>query len=177
MARFSLFAIAIVSTAIATPVLGIGQETLTRPGSAPVGHRQPRLADVPASTSVSQPTLDLENADLDRKIRHICRAASRRNHNASYGASANHRDGSPIQIRPGLAVQTCDICPISTGGKTVKHCVIGKYPVSKFGLPLRDGHARAGGEAQSRKRTMKITYLLAALLLVPSFATQARANV
>src|ERR1700694_2124039 len=75
MIRFALFgAAAILSAAIATPVLGGGQETLTRPWSAPVGHRQPRAADIPASISVSQPPLDQENANVDRKIRNICRA-------------------------------------------------------------------------------------------------------
>src|SRR5712675_3086365 len=32
----------------------VGKETTTRPWTSPVGHRQPRAADVPASTSVSQ---------------------------------------------------------------------------------------------------------------------------
>ena len=74
MTRFTLFgATAILSTAIATPVLGAGQENLTRPWSAPVGHLQPRPAEIPASISVSQPTLDQENANVDRKIRNICR--------------------------------------------------------------------------------------------------------
>ena len=73
MTRFALFGVAaILSTAIATPVLGAG-ETATRPWSAPVGHRQPRAADIPASISVSQPTLDQENANVDRKINNICR--------------------------------------------------------------------------------------------------------
>jgi hypothetical protein len=36
----------------------VGNETTTRPWSAPVGHRQPRAADVPTSTSVSQYVLD-----------------------------------------------------------------------------------------------------------------------
>jgi hypothetical protein len=73
MSRFALFgAAAILSAAIATPALG-GQETLTRPWSAPVGHRQPRAADIPSSVSAFQPTLDQENANVDRKIRNICR--------------------------------------------------------------------------------------------------------
>jgi hypothetical protein len=45
-----------------------GEETTTRPWTAPVGHRQPRAADVPTSTSVSQYVLDQEAANVDRKI-------------------------------------------------------------------------------------------------------------
>ena len=47
-----------------------GHETATRPWSAPVGHRQPRAADVPTSTSLS--VLDQEDADVDRKISGVC---------------------------------------------------------------------------------------------------------
>ena len=50
-----------------------GSETSTRPWSAPVGHRQPHLADVPVSTAVSQEILDPEDANVDRKIRDVCR--------------------------------------------------------------------------------------------------------
>jgi hypothetical protein len=49
------------------------KETTTRPWTAPVGHRQPRAADVPTSTSVSQYVLDQEDANVDRKISGICR--------------------------------------------------------------------------------------------------------
>src|SRR5260370_42197563 len=51
-------------------------------------------------------------------------------------------------------------------------CVIGKYPDPNLGLPFRNGHASAGARL-NQGSTMKITYLLAALLLVSSFATQA----
>jgi hypothetical protein len=51
----------------------VGNETETRPWSAPVGHRQPRVSDVPASTSGSQSFLDQEDANVDRKISGICR--------------------------------------------------------------------------------------------------------
>ena len=64
---------AILSTVLANPVLAAGRETATRPWSAPVGHRQPRAADIPASISASQQTLDQEDANVDRKIRNICR--------------------------------------------------------------------------------------------------------
>ena len=50
-----------------------GKETTTRPWSAPVGHRQPRAADIHTSTSVSQQSLDEEDANVDRKIRGVCR--------------------------------------------------------------------------------------------------------
>ena len=50
-----------------------GSETSTRPWSAPVGHRQPGLTDVPASTSLPQQILDPEDVNVDRKIRDVCR--------------------------------------------------------------------------------------------------------
>ena len=50
-----------------------GLETTTRPWSAPVGHRQPRAADVHTSTSVSQQSLDEEDANVDRRIKSVCR--------------------------------------------------------------------------------------------------------
>jgi hypothetical protein len=64
---------AILSAAIVTPVLAAGHETATKPWLAPVGHRQPRAADIPASTSASQQILDQEDADVDRKISNVCR--------------------------------------------------------------------------------------------------------
>lgn len=63
---------AILSAAIAAPALA-SNETTTRPWSAPVGHRQPRALDIPASMSVSQPIIDQEDADVDRKIKGVCR--------------------------------------------------------------------------------------------------------
>jgi hypothetical protein len=61
---------AILSVATITPGLAAG-ETATKPWSAPVGHRQPRTADIPAAAS--QHTLDQEDAMVDRKISNICR--------------------------------------------------------------------------------------------------------
>ena len=49
-----------------------GCEITTMPWSAPVGHRQPRAAEVPAATSFEQ-ALDEENAKVDRLIKGICR--------------------------------------------------------------------------------------------------------
>jgi hypothetical protein len=44
-------------------------------GGAPVGHRQPRISDVPSEKNLSDPNdpLSKENAALDRKIKSICR--------------------------------------------------------------------------------------------------------
>ena len=42
---------------------------------APIGHRQPRVGDVPSEKNLSDPNdpLSKENALLDKKIRSICR--------------------------------------------------------------------------------------------------------
>jgi hypothetical protein len=42
---------------------------------APVGHRQPRVSDVPSEKNLSDPNdpLSKENRALDRKIKSICR--------------------------------------------------------------------------------------------------------
>jgi hypothetical protein len=51
-----------------------GANTGTNPApaiAAPVGHRQPRVGDVPSETGVTK--LDAEDAALDRKIKSICR--------------------------------------------------------------------------------------------------------
>lgn len=50
-----------------------GKETTTKPWTAPVGHRQPHVSDVPATTMGPQDFLDQEDATLDRKISGICR--------------------------------------------------------------------------------------------------------
>jgi hypothetical protein len=49
-----------------------GCESSTKPWSAPVGHRQPQAADIPASISFEQ-TLDEQNARIDRVISGVCR--------------------------------------------------------------------------------------------------------
>ena len=42
--------------------------------NAPVGHRQPRLSDLPPETrEAERPKVDPADAALDRKIRSICR--------------------------------------------------------------------------------------------------------
>jgi hypothetical protein len=84
MINFRLLGLAaILSAAMAPPVLAqamvhepgeyASNETTTRPWSAPVGHRQPRAVDIPASTSVSQQIIDHEDANVDRKIKGVCR--------------------------------------------------------------------------------------------------------
>ncbi|GKQ53026.1 hypothetical protein [Bradyrhizobium sp. Ce-3] len=60
-------------SALQEPGVFASNETATRPWSAPVGHRQPRAADIPAATSTSQQIIDQEDAIVDRKIRGICR--------------------------------------------------------------------------------------------------------
>jgi hypothetical protein len=50
-----------------------GKETTTKPWAAPVGHRQPHAADVPATTLGALEFLDREDAYIDRKISGICR--------------------------------------------------------------------------------------------------------
>jgi hypothetical protein len=71
MTKYKILGLAaILSAAIAAPVLAAG-ETTTKPWSAPVGHRQPRVADIPPS--VSSQTLDQEDINVDRKIRGVCR--------------------------------------------------------------------------------------------------------
>jgi hypothetical protein len=47
----------------------------TRSNEAPVGHRQPRIGDVPDEKNLSNPNdqANKEDAELDRKIKSICR--------------------------------------------------------------------------------------------------------
>jgi hypothetical protein len=49
-----------------------GKETTTRPWTAPVGHRQPHVSDIPTASS-GLSLLDREDALVDRKISGICR--------------------------------------------------------------------------------------------------------
>jgi len=50
-----------------------GNETSTRPWTAPIGHRQPHAADIPTTTMGSRDVLDQEDAYIDRKISGVCR--------------------------------------------------------------------------------------------------------
>jgi hypothetical protein len=85
MTKFTILGAGVILlTTLTTPVIAMafappsrsvasGNETTTRPWSAPTGHRQPGVADVPASTSLSQQTLDSEDANVERAIRGVCR--------------------------------------------------------------------------------------------------------
>jgi hypothetical protein len=50
-----------------------GNETKTKPWSAPLGHHQPSAADVIEAASASRPVLDQEDARVDQIVRGICR--------------------------------------------------------------------------------------------------------
>lgn len=42
--------------------------------AAPVGHRQPRVGDVPSATGANGPDkVDAQDRELDRKIKNICK--------------------------------------------------------------------------------------------------------
>lgn len=80
MSRFRHFVLVAAMTArilaqdvIQAPAAYALNETTTRPWSAPVGHRQPRAADLPASISAHQVVIDPEDANVDRKIKGVCR--------------------------------------------------------------------------------------------------------
>jgi hypothetical protein len=64
---------AIAQAMVREPAAYASNETSTRPWSAPVGHRQPRAVDIPASTSLSQQIIDQEDAIVDQKIKGVCR--------------------------------------------------------------------------------------------------------
>jgi hypothetical protein len=84
---------------------------------------------------------------------------------------SNH--GSPIQKWSGFAMNPYDVCLIETDGKTTKRLRDREISRPQSRSSFQKQTCLRWREAQSRKRTMKIAYLLAALLLVPSFATQA----
>ncbi len=58
------------SSAIIHPT---GNQVFSKPWPAPVGHRQPRAADLIELTPGLSDSLDQENASVDRKIQGICR--------------------------------------------------------------------------------------------------------
>jgi hypothetical protein len=66
------------ATAMAQTGSNTGSPGATNPAparEAPVGHRQPRAADVPSEKNLNDPNdpLSKENALLDKKIKSICR--------------------------------------------------------------------------------------------------------
>jgi hypothetical protein len=85
MTKFTILSAGVILlTTLATPVFAMafaspsrsvppGSETMTRPWSAPTGHRQPGVADIPESTSLSQRGLDPEDANMERAIKGVCR--------------------------------------------------------------------------------------------------------
>ncbi|WP_234684892.1 hypothetical protein [Bradyrhizobium monzae] len=73
-----LVALALVSTIGAVSAQSFhpsaaGKETTTKPWTAPIGHRQPHAAGIPATAMGSLDFLDQEDANVDRKISGICR--------------------------------------------------------------------------------------------------------
>ena len=84
MSKFAVLGLAAILSAAIAPAISAQQtfhdplvlasnETATKPWPAPTGHRQPRAADLPASLSVAPLSLDPEDAEVDRKIRGVCR--------------------------------------------------------------------------------------------------------
>jgi hypothetical protein len=64
---------ALAQSTLQKPSTYASNATTTRPWSAPIGHRQPRAADIPASASTPQQIIDREDAIVDGKIKGICR--------------------------------------------------------------------------------------------------------
>jgi hypothetical protein len=73
LGRLAAVLLAATVTLILVPDAYASNETASKPWSAPVGHRQPRAADIPAGISASQQLIDLEEAIVDRKIKGVCR--------------------------------------------------------------------------------------------------------
>jgi hypothetical protein len=72
----AILSMAMANTALAQAIVSepdvlASNETTSKPWPAPVGHRQPRAIDIPASAS--HQNLDPEDANVDRKISGICR--------------------------------------------------------------------------------------------------------
>lgn len=63
------------SSSSAAGTAGASSDNRPSGGGAPIGHRQPRLSDVPSEKNLGDPNdpLSKENAALDRKIKSICR--------------------------------------------------------------------------------------------------------
>jgi hypothetical protein len=64
---------AFLLASIATPALAAKVDTTQKPWPAPVGHHQPRAADLPKSDLLFRDPLDQEERDVDRKISNMCR--------------------------------------------------------------------------------------------------------
>jgi hypothetical protein len=63
------------SSAAIAQTAGTGSPTSQPTREAPVGHRQPRADQVPSEKNLSDPNAaaNREDAELDRKIKNICR--------------------------------------------------------------------------------------------------------
>ena len=60
------------ATALVISASWARNETATRPWSAPVGHRQPRAADIGSPTPEANDFVDQENARVDHMIKGVC---------------------------------------------------------------------------------------------------------
>jgi hypothetical protein len=74
----SMALVTLIGAPVAFAQTGGGSSTAvknTGPPPAPVGHRQPRAADVPNEKNIDNPNdlLSKENAALDKKLKSICR--------------------------------------------------------------------------------------------------------
>jgi hypothetical protein len=71
--------VAVIGAPVALAQGGGGSSTAVKnsggPLPAPVGHRQPRVTDVPNEKNIDNPNdlLSKENALLDKKLKSICR--------------------------------------------------------------------------------------------------------
>jgi hypothetical protein len=79
MLNFIIICLAAIRTAAIAisllhgPAAHASSDMTAKPWPAPVGHRQPRPADIPASASASRQAIDQEDANVDRKISGVCR--------------------------------------------------------------------------------------------------------
>jgi hypothetical protein len=71
MTKFGFVGLMVILSATITTPIHATAEARMKPWPAPVGHRQPHAAEVPASPSTQ--TLDQEDVIVDRKISNICR--------------------------------------------------------------------------------------------------------
>jgi hypothetical protein len=74
----SMALVSLIGAPTAFAQSGGGSSTAAKnagPPPAPVGHRQPRAADVPNEKNIDNPNdlLSKENAALDKKLKSICR--------------------------------------------------------------------------------------------------------
>jgi hypothetical protein len=75
LASMALVLVLGAPTAIAQTGTGSGANKSGGVPSAPVGHRQPRVGDLPSEKNLGNPndSISKEDAILDKKIKSICR--------------------------------------------------------------------------------------------------------